>query len=167
MNWKHSGCVEVFLWSFGWRSLRDNVECFIQCHNYALPFIIQKQYSCSNILMWSKHLYSYFIFNTFDKIRVFVRTINLFIHLASDLYIIHSAFSRTSPNSTRVTDVHCTNPVIDNKRSCNDQKRKFLKIHLKIENCLQHLRFGVFSDETVPSSDFLTKQIVRNSNWYV
>ena len=42
-----------------------------------------------------------------------------------------------------------------------------LKIYLKIENCLQYLRFGVFSDETVPSSDFLTKQIVRNSNWYV
>ena len=26
---------------FGWQSLRDNVECFIQCHNYALPFIVQ------------------------------------------------------------------------------------------------------------------------------
>ena len=111
---------------FGWRSLRDNVECFIQCHNYALPFIIQKQYSCSTILnVWSKHFYSYCIFNTFDKIRVFVRTINLFIHLASDLYMIHSALSRTSPNSTPVTDVHCTNPLIDNKRSRNDQKQIF------------------------------------------
>ena len=75
--------------------------------------------------MWSKHFYSYCIFNTFDKIRVFVRTIILFIHLASDLYMIHSAFSRTSPNSTPVTDVHCTNPVIDNKRSRNDQKKIF------------------------------------------
>ena len=75
--------------------------------------------------MWSKHFYSYCIFNTFDKIRVFVRTINLFIHLASDLYMIHSAFSRTSPISTPVTDVHCTNPVIDNERSLNDQKKIF------------------------------------------
>ena len=90
-----------------------------------LPFIIQKQYCCSTILMWSKHFYSYCIFNTFDKIRVFVRTINLFIHLASDLYMIHLAFSRTSPNSTPVTDVHCTNLVIDNKRSRNDQKKSF------------------------------------------
>ena len=37
-------------------------------------------------------------------------------------------------------------------------KRKFLKVHLKLGNCLQYLRFGVFSYETVPSSDFLTKQ---------
>ena len=37
--------------------------------------------------------------------------------------MIHLAFSRTSPNSTPVTDVHCTNPVIDNRRSRNDQKK--------------------------------------------
>ena len=75
--------------------------------------------------MWSKHFYLYCVFNTFDKIHLFVRTINLFIHLASDLYMIHSPFSRTSPNFTAVTDVHCTNPVIDNKRSRNDQKKIF------------------------------------------
>ena len=73
----------------------------------------------------AKTFYSYCIFNTFGKIRVFVRTINLLIHLVSDLYMIHSAFSRTSPNSTRVTGVHCTNPVIDNKRSRNDEKEIF------------------------------------------
>ena len=39
--------------------------------------------------------------------------------------MIHSSFSRTSPNSTPITDVHCTNPVIDNKRSRNDQKKTF------------------------------------------
>ena len=44
---------------------------------------------------------------------------------ASDLYMIHSALSRTSPNSTPVTDVHCTNPLIDNKRSRSDQKQIF------------------------------------------
>ena len=52
-------------------------------------------------------------FNTFDKIGVFVRTINLFIHLASEF--INDSFG--FPNSTPVTDVHCTNRVIDNKRS--------------------------------------------------
>ena len=81
---------------FEWRSLRDNVECFIQCHNYALPFIIQKQYSCSTILVF---------FNTFDKIHVFVRTINFFIHLASEffsnqpkLYSIHGCTLHESSN---------------------------------------------------------------------
>ena len=39
--------------------------------------------------------------------------------------MIHSAFSRTSPNSTRVTDVHCTNHVIDSKRSRNNRKKIF------------------------------------------
>ena len=39
--------------------------------------------------------------------------------------LLHSAFSRTSPNSTPVTGVYCTNPVIDNKRSRNDQKKNF------------------------------------------
>ena len=107
---------------FGWRSLRDNVECFIQCHNYALPsyknIILAVPFVCE-----ANTFIHVVFFNTFDKIRVSVRTINLFIHFASDLYMIHSAFSRTSPNSTPVTDVHCTNPVIDNKISRNDQKK--------------------------------------------
>ena len=80
--------------------------------------------------------------------------------MASDLYMIHSAFSRTSPNSTRVTYVHCTNPVIDNKRSRNDQKKIFKNTFKNRKLPIQYLRFGVFSDETVLSSDFLTKQIV-------
>ena len=59
--------------------------------------------------------------NTFDKIDLFVRTINLFIHLTSEL--INDSFG--FPNTTPVTDVHCTNRVIDNKRSRNDQKKFF------------------------------------------
>ena len=109
---------------FEWLSLRDNVESFIQCHNYELPFIIQKQYSCSTMhafLCEGNTFIHIVFFNTFDKIGVFVRTINLFIHLASKF--INDSFG--FPNSTPVRDVHCTNRVIDNKRSRNDQKKLF------------------------------------------
>ena len=68
-------------------------------------------------------------FNTFDKIGVFVRTINLFIHLASEF--INDSFG--FPNYTPVADVDCTNLVIDNKRPRNDQK-KFLLNTFKNRN---------------------------------
>ena len=69
-------------------------------------------------------LFILYFFNTSDKIGVFLRAINLFIHLASEF--INDSF--VFPNSTPVTDVHCTNRVIvkiDNKRSRNDQKKFF------------------------------------------
>ena len=68
-------------------------------------------------------LFILYFFNTFDKISVFVRTINLFIYLASEF--INDSFG--FPSSAPVTDVHCTNRVIDNKRSRNDQKEFFKK----------------------------------------
>ena len=78
-------------------------------------------------------------FNTFDKIGLFVRTINLFIHLTSEL--INDSFG--FPNSTPVTDVHCTNRVIDNKRSRNDQK-KFFKNTFKNRKLLTILTIWSF-----------------------
>ena len=48
--------------------------------------------------------------------------------------MIHSAFFRTNPNSTPVTNVHCTNPAIDNKRSRNTQKKNFFKYIYKFKS---------------------------------
>ena len=68
-------------------SALSNAISITRYHSYknnilAVPFLCEA----------NTFIHIYCIFDTFDKIHVFVRTINLFIHLASDLYMIHSAF---------------------------------------------------------------------------
>ena len=73
---------------------------------------------------------------------------NLFDCTFLNLKMIHSAFSRTNQISTslrsRMYIARILQLVIKDRVLI---KRTFFKIYLKIENCLQYLRFGVFNDE--------------------
>ena len=90
------------------RSLRDNVQCFIQCHNYKLPFIIKKTVFLKyHAFLCEANTFIHIVFfNTFDKIGVFVRTINLFIHLASEF--INDSFGFFSKQPKLYSSHGCT-----------------------------------------------------------
>ena len=80
-------------------SLRDNVECFIQCHN------LRATIHHTKTVFLQYHAFIVF-FNTFDNIGVVIRTINLFIHLASEF--INDSFDFFSNQPKLYSSHGCT-----------------------------------------------------------